>query len=134
MRGYYCVSPGDREFVFVPFVLFSYCPNSRKPVHNWDENTLENLTLAIKEGKITAERLEDRGWEVHEIEIPKKMIKKFRDFCFKRESEKSINKKADRIFDFAYNYAKHQDEFSPHLANDDNIYRDSYYEDYDIEE
>lgn len=134
MKAYYCISPRDREFLYIPFVLFSYCSvNSATINHNWNEETLDKLTLILKERKITRKKLEGKEWEVEEVQISGKRIGNFVDSCFAGKPVDEILNKADKMFNLARDYIEKEDDCC--IADDNaTVYRDSYDGMYDEED
>ncbi len=98
MQGYFCISSTGREFLYLPFNLFGY--NSLRSYDLnflWEPDVLAKITLLLKEGKLSRERLEDKSWEIHEVDIPDKFVKKFRRLCEKKSQKRCLNL-ASRIF------------------------------------
>jgi len=134
MKAYYCISKRDREFLYIPFVLFSYCSaDSIYVTHRWDKEILSKLTLMIREGKLTKNKLEDSQWSVEEIDIPDRIIEKFTDSCFRRKKEQRLITKADRIFNWVQDHMEYEENNHSNLK-ETKTYRDSYDGMYDEED
>jgi len=141
MKAYYCINKRDVEFLYVPFVLISFQSTlGNEPSHIWDVNDLSKVSLAVKDGRLSRKNLENKGWQVEEIDIPNRMVELFNDFCFRDKSEKKIVNKANRIFNLAQKQIDYEYEGSFRSFNETNenlenkSYRDSYDGMYDEED
>jgi hypothetical protein len=100
MQGYFCISSTGREFLYLPFNLLVYDSLKNNNLKFcWDPEILAKITLLLKEGKLNRERLEDRAWDIYEIDVPDKFVKKFRYLCEKKNKKKCSNL-ASRIFNW----------------------------------
>lgn len=127
MKAYYCINRRDVEFLYVPNVLISFQSTlGNEPSHIWDVNDLSKVTLSLKEGRLSRKTLEDKGWQIEEIDIPNRMVELFTDFCFRGKSEKKIVNKANRIFNLARSCVDYEYEGSATESNEKHGYRDSY--------
>lgn len=59
---------------------------------------MSKLTLLLKEGKISQERLEAKCWEVKEVFINDNIVKSFVDACNRGRCKRRLDAKASRIF------------------------------------
>lgn len=96
MLGYHFLTYNAKELIFIPFLLAGRESND-KMVYNYDPDTLEHLTLSLKDGWITKEYLESRGWEITEVDIPYHYTKEVRRLCFKRASKEKIDRISDQV-------------------------------------
>lgn len=122
MKGYYCVTASKKEFFYVPSVLFEVnCPLFSRFYFN--PSTLENLTLAVKEGRLSRERLEKKGWKVEEVGIPKEFIIDFINFSRRRHEQKKDT--AIDIMRFMYESVKDKNRS---IEGINNSFDDEYYD------
>ena len=91
------------EFLLAPgsFLLYGELLEGQKYRHISDPNTISNITLALKEGKISKERLESKGWIIEPLYIPERYIK---DYNWNTET---IPKQSlERIIEIVYSHIK----------------------------
>ena len=101
MIGYYCLSPTGRDFFYLPHNLFVYT-NSRTPEVNYkfEPEVLKRINSAIVDGRLNRKRLEDREWDIHEVEVPDRLLDRFRRVCFHNSNPQKWLKVALDIFNF----------------------------------
>ncbi len=73
-----------KEKFYAPLNFLAWSNDGEKFTYKWDPNMLKNLNSNLNRRK-----LEERGWEIHETEVPDSSIKKLHELCFEKTPKKS---------------------------------------------
>ncbi|MEK6871535.1 MAG: hypothetical protein AABX16_01395 [Nanoarchaeota archaeon] len=77
MKGYYCCTKQKREIFYAPYIFIGVKSTIASARFYYTPHRLEMLALAEKQGKISRSRLEQKGWNYLEIDIPDFFITQF---------------------------------------------------------
>lgn len=94
------MSKMGRDILWVPSCLAGYYSYKTDKFILRTPTLLENLNIARIEGRLNKWRLEDKNWDIYEIDIPEIFINDFMRACDKGKKKKRKNK-ARVIFDLA---------------------------------
>jgi len=94
------MTTGDMDLFFIPWVLVGRETfDGMKYYHS--PRVLEELVLAIKDGRIDKIQLDWKGWEVREFDIPDIYVRSFIDACSKKgkKNNRRIEKFSEEIYE-----------------------------------
>ncbi len=117
MIGYYCLTGQGDGLFLIPWVLAGR--ESRGKMRYYHKpNLLEELTLALKDGRMNRFNLEGKGWEVKEFDIPEIYIKSFIEVC-STAKKKKIEKYAEEIYGAVLGLVEDEEDYYGDFENYD---------------
>ena len=120
MKCFYFSKEG-KEIYYIPSVLVSTICRGEVD-HLYHPNLLETMNLSIINGKITRNSLEERNWEVWEVDVPDNTIRKFAN-AFSNPDEDVLKVKCDRFL----SYVLERFQNIIHDNEDDEDYKDDWW-------